>query len=301
MTEAPAIVIAVFAHNEAALISGCLRSLPSGDVGIAVHVLVNGSTDNTAALARATAPNAVVHDYAEGGKARSWNRFMFDEIGAIASTHVFVDGDTVVAPGAIAALVDALARDGDANAVGGVPLNGRNAAVNQYRIARDHGLFGALYAVRGSFLQRMKDQGVRMPEDLIGDDGLIGALVKTDLGPDRDWVDARVQTARNAGFTMRDAFRVRNPATWPMQYRRMINYSVRHFQNRIISAIMRDTGPSGLPRRLADLYGEWLPRFMPRRSLRWGWFDRLALKRMSAAAEQDRGHRAPDRARSGAE
>jgi hypothetical protein len=64
----------------------------------------------------------------------------------------------------------------------------------------------------------------------------------------------------------------------------MINYSVRHFQNRIVSEIMRGPGPSALPARLADLYGEWLPRFAPRLSPVWWWFDRQALARMRLSA-----------------
>jgi glycosyltransferase involved in cell wall biosynthesis len=296
----PSILITVLAHNEAALIADCLASLPLGEPGIEVHVVVNGSTDATAERARVAARGrATIHDYPQGGKARSWNRFLFDDDHPVADVHFFVDGDTVVAPGAIAAMLDVFNGDPGVNAVGAVPLNGRNAASNQATSTRDRGLFGALYAIRGAFLWRMKATGIRLPEDLIGDDGLIGALAKTDLGPESRWSDDRVVTVADAGFYMSDPVRLIDPASWRMQYRRMINYSERHFQNRIISAIMRDVGPKGLPRAMADLYPEWLPTFMPRPSLRWWWFDRLALRRMSAAARQDRGYRGPAGARSG--
>jgi glycosyltransferase involved in cell wall biosynthesis len=279
------IVLTVFAHNEALLIRDCLKSLPSGS-GIAVHVVVNGSSDDTAARARAV-PGVTVHDYAEGGKARSWNRFVFDEIDQCADIHVFIDGDTVVAPGAIAALVRTLKDYPQANAIGGVPLNGRNAAMYRAESVRVHGMFGALYAVRGTFLARMKAAGIRLPDDVIGEDGLLRALIKTDLGRDSDWVETRVMATAAAGFFVSDPFRIGSPASWAMQYKRMISYSVRHFQNLIISAIMRDAGACGLPPMLQSLYPQWLPGFMPRRSLRWWWFDRLALKRMRAAAERD--------------
>ena len=297
MTATPTLIIAVLAHNEESLIVDCLRSLPVGERDVTVHVIVNGSRDATAARAH-TVPDVIVHDYAAGGKARSWNRFLFDETVAFADVHFFVDGDTVVAPGAIAAMLDAFEGNPGVNAVGAVPLNGRNAARNQTSSTRDRGLFGALYALRGSFLQRMKAAAIRLPEDLIGDDGLIGALAKTDLGPESHWSDDRVVTVADAGFYMSEPVRLIDPASWRMQYRRMINYSERYFQNRIISAIMRDAGPQGLPRDMADLYPEWLPGFTPRPLMRWWWFDRLALKRMSAAARQDRARRGQVAARS---
>jgi glycosyltransferase involved in cell wall biosynthesis len=289
------ILITVFAHNEALLIRDCLESLPSG-AGVEVHAVVNGSRDDTAARAM-TVPGVIVHDYAEGGKARTWNRFLFDEIDKFADIHVFIDGDTVVAEGAIAALIQVLDDQPEANAVGGVPLNGRNAAMYREESVRVNGMFGALYAVRGSFLEQMKVAGIRLPDDVIGEDGLLRALVKTGLGRDGDWVEARVMTTAAAGFFVSNPFRIGSPASWSMQYRRMINYSVRHFQNMIISAVMRDVGARGLPPMLRTLYAEHLPRFTPRRSLRWWCFDRLALRRMRAASEQDRARRARVQAR----
>jgi hypothetical protein len=73
-----------------------------------------------------------------------------------------------------------------------------------------------------------------------------------------------------------------SPPSLALQYRRMVSYSVRHFQNRIVSDLMRREGPAALPERMADLYGEWLPRFAPRP--RHWWFDRLALGRIRRAA-----------------
>ncbi len=59
------------AHNEEARIAKCLNSLPLGNPDVVIHVVVNGSTDRTAEIARALAAgtdNIVVHEYAEGGK-----------------------------------------------------------------------------------------------------------------------------------------------------------------------------------------------------------------------------------------
>jgi glycosyltransferase involved in cell wall biosynthesis len=285
---APApITIAVLAHNEERRIGACLASLVAVP-DAAVHVLVNGSSDRTAEIARAGAagrPNVAVHEYEEGGKARSWNRFLFDELAAFSPVHVFVDGDAEVAPGSIEALAAALAANPSANAASGLPLNGRNAARYRRQLVEEHGLFGDLYALRGDFLARMKARGIRLPVDLVGDDSLVGALAKTDLEPESAWDDRRIVPCPDAGFFCEPG--ALRPASLRRQYRRMVSYSVRHFQNRIVSQLMREEGPEALPERLAELYPEWLPRFAPR-PLHW-WFDRLALARIRRAARAARG------------
>jgi len=98
MEPAIKIVIAVLAHSEERRIGACLASLPLGDPAASVHVVVNGSTDRTAAIARELEhERLIVHDWPEGGKARSWNRFLFDTPGV--EGDVFVDGDAEVTPG----------------------------------------------------------------------------------------------------------------------------------------------------------------------------------------------------------
>ncbi len=276
------IVVTVLAHQEERRIALCLESLPLTDPRIAVHLVVNGSRDRTAEIGRGVAalfPNLQVHELKLGGKSRSWNRFNFDMLPGFGRTHVFVDGDAVVAPGSVAALDAALSGNSHANAASGFPLNGRGAAHYAESIARERGLFGDLYALRGDFLARMKTAGIRLPVDLIGDDGLVGALAKTNLQDEDHWDDERVMPVRGAGFYC-DPVSLWHPATMPMQYRRMINYSVRHLQNRLVSRIMRREGPSGLPERLSSLYAANRDALTPRVSLPEAWFDRRAMNRM---------------------
>ena len=287
MTSKPSICIAVLAHNEEARIAACLNSLPLGEKDVAIHVLVNGSNDATAAIAggvAAAARNVTVHIFREGGKARSWNRFLFDELDGFHDTHIFVDGDAEIVPGSIEALKLALKAKPRANAASGLPMNGRKMAYYQQAMRREHGLFGDLYAVRGDFLQRMKQGYIRLPDDVIGDDGLICAMAKTDLGDESQWNDYRVAVCDAAGFLCAPVSAL-SPVSWRMQYRRMINYSVRHYQNAMVSRIMRDTGPKGLPRLLSDIYRRELPGMQPRGRPELFWFDRLALKRMARMVE----------------
>ena len=49
------IAVGIFAHQEERRIDACLASLPLDRADIIYHVLVNGSTDATAARARAAA------------------------------------------------------------------------------------------------------------------------------------------------------------------------------------------------------------------------------------------------------
>ncbi|MBK5264532.1 MAG: glycosyltransferase [Alphaproteobacteria bacterium] len=278
--------VAIFAHEEERRIEACLANLPLDRTEIDFHVLVNGSSDRTAELAQLSArkrANVHIHDLHPGGKARTWNRFVFDIDKGRHDVIIFMDGDATIKPGSLDALADTLAANPLANAASGMPLNGRNHLTYQAELKRDRGLFGDLYALRGDFLRRMQGRNIRLPEDLIGDDGLIAALAATDLRSDAHWDKERVVPCEDAGFYC-EPVNLLTPRTLPLQYRRMINYSIRYFQNRIISDIMQNTGPEGLPERLTDLYPDYLPSFHARRSPGVAWFDFLALRRMTGQA-----------------
>lgn len=275
------VAVAIFAHQEERRIGGCLASLPLDRGDTIYHVLVNGSTDRTAERAHEAAAgrtNVVVHEIAEGGKSRTWNHFIHQCLAGDEDKVIFMDGDAQISAGSIDALVQTLKDNPDANAASAMPLNGRLAAHYRRLLREDGGLFGDLYALSGEFVARVRAQGLRLPEDLIGDDGLVAAWAHTNLQKDSAWLCERVVACEGAGFIC-EPVRMLAPATWRMQYRRMINYSVRHFQNRIVSDIMAREGPHGLPERLGALYPEWMERFSPRRGAT-AWFDRLALKRM---------------------
>src|SRR3546814_6492611 len=111
--------------------------------------------------------------------------------------------------------------------------------VYQAELRKERGLFGGLYAVRGDFLRRMHERNIRLPEDLIGDDGLIAALAATDLRGDAYWDRERVEPCEAAGFYFEPA-ELLNPVTMRIQYRRLLNYSVCRYQKQIISRVMQD-------------------------------------------------------------
>lgn len=277
------VTVGIFAHQEERRIGLCLASLPLDRADTVFHVLVNGSTDATVERAREAVggrSNVVVHDIAVGGKSRTWNHFVHALLSGEEDAVIFLDGDAEIVSGSIDALGAALAARPDAHAAAGMPVNGRSVEFYRESLRTERGLFGDLYALSGCFVAAIRARGLRLPEDLVGDDGLVAAWAHTDLGRDADWELERVLACEEAGFRC-EAVSLWRPSTLRMQYRRMINYSVRHFQNRIISDIMGREGVSGLPVRMDALYGEWLPRFAPR-ALLTGWFDRKALRKMRA-------------------
>lgn len=284
----PALVaVIVLAHNEERRIARCLATLPLSDVGYSIDVVVNGSRDGTAAIVAEIAANhrnVTLHDWPEPGKARSWNRIVLDTLPSGLRAVVLVDGDAEVGAGSIPALIAALDADPAANLASAPPLNGRRAEHYRRLMAQSHGVFGDLYALRGTFVAAMRTSGIRLPVDLVGDDGLVGALAKTDLGPLSQWCEERVCPVMEAGFSC-EPFAPLDLRSWRMQHGRMINYAVRHFQDRIITRILKGDGPSSLPEQLASLYAQYLPDFTPRKGV-WRWFDRRALARMRASAER---------------
>jgi glycosyltransferase involved in cell wall biosynthesis len=276
------IAVAIFAHNEEKRIKAALASLPLHRADCIFHVLVNGSTDSTADIAREFANKhvtVIAHILETGGKARTWNHYIHAVITGAESHYIFMDGDAELTPSAIAALITTLDAFPNANAASGMPMNGRKFAQYQRRLRRDRGIFGDLYALSSNFVRRIKTAGLCLPADLIGDDGLIGAWARCDLRTEKHEDKMRIIPCEAAGFYC-EPFSKNIAKSWRMQYKRMVNYSVRHFQNRIISAVMRRDGPTGLPVRMADLYPTWLGQFRARSQPSLWWFDKKALRRM---------------------
>lgn len=103
--------IGVFAHDEAAGIAAMVARLLAQDLsGLDARLLVlaNGCHDDTAAQARQA--GAEVAELAEGGKSRTWNRFVHDLSRREAEVLIFVDADIAfTAPDSLKRLAQGLA------------------------------------------------------------------------------------------------------------------------------------------------------------------------------------------------
>lgn len=97
--------IGVFAHNEESNIALLLADLAKQSVffdsrfSVRVVVLANGCSDNTCRVANDASGNfsnprsAVVYDLKEGGKSRTWNKFVHNLSNVDAESLIFMDAD----------------------------------------------------------------------------------------------------------------------------------------------------------------------------------------------------------------
>lgn len=94
--------IGIFAYNEADGIEAVLRSLEGQDIfqtdqiDVQVHLLANGCQDDTVPRVRAHLQDRsgwVIHDFKQGGKSRTWNRYVHQISRPDADVLVFCDAD----------------------------------------------------------------------------------------------------------------------------------------------------------------------------------------------------------------
>ncbi|MES2435641.1 MAG: glycosyltransferase [Pseudomonadota bacterium] len=188
--------IGVFAHNEAAGIAAMVARLLAQDIladaGFSARVLVlaNGCSDDT--VARAQVPGVEVVDLPEGGKSRTWNRFVHDLARADADVLVFVDADIEFCDaGALRRMVQAMGPHWVINSQPVKDIVARPEGLSHMDkiIAAAGGglddwktaICGQLYAMPAGIARRF-----HLPVGLPVEDGFLRAMVLTDAltGPE---------------------------------------------------------------------------------------------------------------------
>ena len=196
-------LVAIFAHNEARNIIACLDSLQSAtNHPLECFVLANACTDRTEALVReygANHPNVHLVSIALGDKA----------------THGMCSCTKSHHPGRHdTASLTAMCAPRPARStpwcsrcrcirrpMAHRPCQKAGAVLpRSRRHAGPVGVAGNLYGLRGTFVDRIRTQGIKMPIGTIGEDALMGAMLKWDLRGDTRWDNSRVIVAREAGF-----------------------------------------------------------------------------------------------------
>jgi hypothetical protein len=285
--------VALFAHNESRNLADAVRALrvSAGDRQMAVALLLNGCTDDSAAVARQLAsewPAVLPIEIGIADKASAWNSYVHEVCAdarfADVPAHLFVDGDVRVSPDAVNVLIEALERVPSANAAGGMPLTGRDREAWRRRMIDGGTLAGALYALRGRFLARLRASGVRLPAGLIGEDWLVSWLARTDLQAGESADDTpRIVFAPDAGFSFRSLSPLR-PRDYRIYGRRLWRYALRGVQFEMLAPMLRHGPPSALPRDVGELYRRG---GMPSR-LKWvgrqSFLRTLAVQRVRHAA-----------------
>ena len=266
--------VAVFAHNEARNIVACLDSLQAASaVPPACYVLANACTDATEAQVRdyaRTHPNVHLVSIVVGDKANAWNVFVHEAAPAGQAAYFFMDGDVRATPGALDAMARTLEGDPHANGVSALSMSGRGVEAFRRDMLRDKGVAGNLYGLRGAFVERIHAQGIHMPVGTIGEDALMGAMLKWDLRGDIRWDDGRVVVAPEAGFEF-DSVSPWLPREWKKYFRRRVRYSVRGYQNKMLGRAIQPAGFEALPHHVRELY----PRYRDVLKLEWRGVDTL--------------------------
>ena len=278
--------VAVFAHNEARNIVACLDSLQAAaNHPLECFVLANACTDRTEGLVReygASYPNVHLVSITLGDKANAWNVFVHEIAPDTAMQYFFIDGDVRATAGAFDAMAQALSQQPQANGVSALPKSGRGVAAFQRDMLKDTGVAGNLYGLRGTFVERIRAQSIKMPIGTIGEDALMGAMLKWDLRGDTRWDNSKVTVAQEAGFEF-DSVSPWLPREWRKYFRRRVRYSVRGYQNKMLGRAIQPAGFVALPREVRDLY----PRYPELLKLEWRGldtlFDWLAIQHIKAA------------------
>ena len=196
------IEIAIFAHNEEDsiefLIDDLARQSLLKQLGIKlrIRILCNGCTDLTVPIVRDSiairpplVPITVVDDFKEGGKSRTWNRFI-DELPDNSDFIIFIDGDIRIPDAdALLNLLEDLLQS-DAVAVTSRPLKDlhkirrnpllRAVATLIGSVHRDGPICGQLYSVKSEAVRQ-----IRLPVPCLVEDGFLSACIVTSLFTDQ--------------------------------------------------------------------------------------------------------------------
>lgn len=286
--------VAVFCRNEAASIGRCIGSIAqaSRDRRVLITLIVNGSTDDSAAIALDAAERCgaaiAVYTIAHADKANAINRFFYD-LREPARCYVFVDAYVRIGPDALAALDACLTTRPNVVAATGVAVNGRTMhRYAQASIVRGGYLHGQLHALRPDFIDRLVARSIRLPIGLYCGDGLVGSMAMHDLDPlGTRWENGRVSgsPAGTYEIPMLSPFRLDDVKR---QYHRKIRQMRGRLENLAIRDIVYKHGYEGLPEYADDMTRTFLGRHaLPPATPVDRLFRALALRQIRTARRPD--------------
>lgn len=226
--------VVTFAYNEEKSIANTLLSVINNSDNRLCHIAViaNGCTDNTAKVAAellkqyAPCPYEVV-DLTIGDKCNAWNEYLYNYL-PDCSVHFYVDSDVTFSHNAFPTLFDKL-NSSDRLAVTGLPQTGRNS--KQYiKLATEYScLFGNLYGVKHEFLQRVREQNIKLPRGLSWIDSQITKLINHDLSTDKLSYKHQVTFVEGVGYEF-DSLKFWSAADIKLYLNRVTRYKVGQLQ-----------------------------------------------------------------------
>lgn len=192
------VAFGIFAHDEERDLPRLLDNLSAQDIlrdpetALELHLLANGCTDGTVSVARAheitpeMGKRFIVHDLAEPGKSRSWNRFVHELADPEADFLGFLDADIrLTDPTHLSRMVKRLARRPELSAFGSRPVADPAGATTPVAraILRGGGtsddwrraICGQCYILRADVARR-----IHFPIGLPVEDGFLRAMLVTE-------------------------------------------------------------------------------------------------------------------------
>src|SRR5439155_10133180 len=150
--------VAVFGLNEARRLGDCIKSIAGAARGwrVLVTVILNGTTDNSAAVALDAARSCLIPldvywiKYAD--KSNAINAFLYD-LRAPSRFHCCVDAYVTIGPATLSGFAHCWATHPEARAATGICLNGRSEALASDQILSIGGaLRGQLFSLQCEFI-----------------------------------------------------------------------------------------------------------------------------------------------------
>ena len=261
--------IAVFARNEQARISDCLRALDEATCGTSCHVtvIVNGSSDRTALMAQKSLPDlktpASVYEVQYGCKSNAMNLFIH-QLRPAARFYAFVDAAAFVGPHALQAMANALETRPDMTAVSGLPQTGRTAHLMRQSTLEGAKLFGQMFAVRADFLDALVRLGRQIPIGVYRCDGLFAGYIEHETdGVAHPTPVRRVMNVPEATWRTRPISYF-SPRDLKKGFDRLVRQQRGRLENQAWNTILWSRGFGALPRFAELMILEWLQRNNPR-------------------------------------
>jgi glycosyltransferase involved in cell wall biosynthesis len=243
--------VVVFTRNEDGL-AECIESILASDGSFIsrITVIVNGSSGSFVQEARRLKARygdiLRVFEIPLGDKSHAWNQYVYG-VNEKHAFHAFVDAYVRVRPNAIRLLVQALEGNARAVAATGVPSMGRQARALAAEMNLRGGLHGSLHVLRGTFIERIRAAGIRLPIGLYRGDGLIGSMAMHDLAPlETPFDKALIEVVGDATWEF-NPLNPLNLADMKRYWRRRIRQARGRYENAYLKTIIYTGGYNSLP------------------------------------------------------
>jgi len=149
------------------------------------------------------------------------------------------------------------------NAVGGVPVVGRDQIGWTKRMLSFGRVSGGLYALHNNFLNQLRQNEVKLPVGFIGEDFLVSALAKERLSLQGLYKPSPLlYIETQAGFSFRQLSPLRL-GDYLSLFRRLIRYRIRDYQLSMLMNYVSPQSPHVMPASVQKLYENknLLPRY----------------------------------------